>query len=103
MNHLAFLTRLPPRLTAWLEKRLTALPAVRQKIQAELDSLLPELESAVRAPRRGFPAFARLPEAGLAGGTPLPSSARPPPSPTALWTPSRRCRNCRCGEWWGNC
>jgi len=58
------LEKLPPRLTARLEKRLTAIPAVRQKMEAEYESMLAGLEESLKPYRDDFPTFRRLPPQG---------------------------------------
>jgi glutamate/tyrosine decarboxylase-like PLP-dependent enzyme len=56
----------PPWLKRLVEKRLKAVPAVRRKIQQENEGALAGLESDLKPYRETHPAFARLPEQGIA-------------------------------------
>ena len=58
------LSHLNPRLAALLERRLTAIPQVHDKIEEQYDDLMHDLEAAVKPYRTGFTAFERLPAAG---------------------------------------
>ena len=58
------LSRLHPRLAAWLEKRLKSIPQVRSKLDAQYDDLLLELEGSVKPYREGFASYTRLPDTG---------------------------------------
>ncbi len=60
-----WLGRLDPRLVATLEKRLTAIPAVRDRIEREYDELMAGLEKSVKPYGEGFVSHSRLPETGL--------------------------------------
>src|SRR3989338_603689 len=55
---------LPPGLLAWLERRLTRLPAVRAAIEKEYDGLLGGLEEVAKPYRGDFAAYAQLPAVG---------------------------------------
>lgn len=65
MKLAARLSRLNPRLAAWLERRLTTIPPVHNKIDEQYDDLLRGLEASVKPYRAKFDTFARLPAAGL--------------------------------------
>ncbi len=58
------LSRMNPRFVAMIEKRLRAIPSVKQKIESEYDEIMTELERSVRPYKDSFSAVARLPEAG---------------------------------------
>lgn len=58
------LGRMNPRLVRLFEKRLRAIPAVKQKIESDYDEIMAELEHSVRPYKDSFPALSRLPEAG---------------------------------------
>lgn len=58
------LDRLPPRLVAWIEKRLKSLPAVKQKIDQEYEGILRDLEHELKPYRDNFATFAQLPGSG---------------------------------------
>ncbi len=68
MNFLDFvaqqLGRMNPRLIRAAEKSLQAIPPIRHKIEDQYDSLMDQMESAVKPYRDEFPSFARIPEAG---------------------------------------
>ncbi|RME47751.1 MAG: aminotransferase class V-fold PLP-dependent enzyme [Caldilineae bacterium] len=61
---IAGLGKLSPRLTARLEKRLTTLPPVQAKIEADYDALMTALEKSLKPYRGKFPAYRRLPAQG---------------------------------------
>jgi sphinganine-1-phosphate aldolase len=58
------LSRLNPRLAAWLERRLTSIPQVQGKIEEQYDDLMHDLEASVKPYRADFASFPRLPTAG---------------------------------------
>ncbi|HKZ70657.1 MAG TPA: aspartate aminotransferase family protein [Anaerolineales bacterium] len=58
------LSRMNPRLVAMIEKRLRAIPSVKQKIESDYDEIMTELEHSVKPYKDSFPTAARLPEAG---------------------------------------
>jgi sphinganine-1-phosphate aldolase len=62
---LKYLSRLNPRLVAFLEKYLTAIPAVKTSIESEYAGILDELEPALKPYRGDFRTFSSLPEAGI--------------------------------------
>ncbi|HEX9029061.1 MAG TPA: aminotransferase class V-fold PLP-dependent enzyme [Anaerolineales bacterium] len=68
MDPIEFITnklgRVNPRLVAWLEKRLQAVPAVRRRIDQEMSGMIGELESSLKPYAAEFPSFDRLPEEG---------------------------------------
>ena len=57
------LRHLNPRLAALLERRLTAIPPVQAKIEAQYDDLLHDLEASVKPYRAEFASF-RAPARG---------------------------------------
>ena len=59
------LDRLSARLVAPFERRLTAIPFVRRRLDSEYDKLLDGLESSLKPYRGSFPTYTRLPEAGI--------------------------------------
>ncbi|NUM47809.1 MAG: aspartate aminotransferase family protein, partial [Anaerolineales bacterium] len=58
------LHRFPPRVVAWIEKRLKAIPSIRQKIDKEYDDMMGGLESSLKPYKDRFPAFTELPAQG---------------------------------------
>src|SRR3990172_8019315 len=58
------ISRMNPRLVAMIEKRLRAIPSVKQKIESDYDEIMTELEHSVKPYKDSFPTAARLPEAG---------------------------------------
>jgi glutamate/tyrosine decarboxylase-like PLP-dependent enzyme len=58
------LSRMNPRMVAMIEKRLRAIPSVKQKIESDYDEIMTELERSVKPYKDSFPTAARLPEAG---------------------------------------
>lgn len=63
---LQLLSRLPPRLSGWLERRLRNLPAVRQKIEKETGELGEMLETSLKPYKHSSPAYTHLPAEGIA-------------------------------------
>jgi glutamate/tyrosine decarboxylase-like PLP-dependent enzyme len=64
MKLAARLRHLNPRLAALLERRLSAIPPVHDKIEEQYDDLLRDLEASVKPYRAGYASFTRLPAAG---------------------------------------
>jgi len=58
--------RLPPRVVAWIEKRLKHIPAFSQKIDREYDEMLEGLESSIKPYKDRVPAFTEIPAQGRA-------------------------------------
>ena len=58
------LHRFPPRVVAWIEKRLKAIPSIRQKIDQEYDAMMGGLESSIKPYKDRFPAFTEIPAQG---------------------------------------
>jgi sphinganine-1-phosphate aldolase len=58
--------RLPPRMVAWIEKRLKKIPSIRQKIDKEYDGMMDGLESSVKPYKGKFAAFTQIPATGRA-------------------------------------
>ena len=58
------LSHLNPRLSALLERRLTAIPPVHDLIEEQYDDLMRDLEASVKPYRTGCASFTRLPTAG---------------------------------------
>lgn len=58
------ISKLPPPMVAWAEKRLKKIPSIRRKIEKEYDELMGGLETSLKPYKDKFPAFARLPETG---------------------------------------
>lgn len=58
------LSWMPPRMVAWLEKRLHAVPAVQQEIEKEYAGIMGGLEASLKPYRDGFTTFDRLPQNG---------------------------------------
>ena len=56
--------RFPPRVVAWIEKRLKTIPAIRQKIDQEYDEMMAGLEGSLKPYRGQFPSFTEIPETG---------------------------------------
>jgi glutamate/tyrosine decarboxylase-like PLP-dependent enzyme len=62
---LTYLSRLNPRLVAFLEKYLRAIPAVKASIDSEYAGILAELEPALKPYRGDFRSCSRLPDNGI--------------------------------------
>ena len=62
---LTHLSRLDPRLVAFLEKYLRSIPAVKASIESEYAGILAELEPALKPYRDDFRSCSRLPESGV--------------------------------------
>ncbi len=58
------LHRFPPRVVAWIEKRLKAIPSIRQKIDKEYDDMMGGLESSLKPYKDRFPTFTEIPAQG---------------------------------------
>jgi glutamate/tyrosine decarboxylase-like PLP-dependent enzyme len=59
------LSHLNPRLAAWLERRLTTIPPVQDKIEEQYDDLMHDLEASVKPYHGEYAIFTRLPMTGL--------------------------------------
>jgi len=67
MNPLELANKLgwmPPRMVAWLEKRLHAVPAVQREIEKEYAGIMDGLEASLKPYRDDFTTFDRLPQNG---------------------------------------
>jgi len=62
------LQRLPPRLTALIERVARRLPSVQAQIDDVYDEMLADLRPALKPYRDALPTFAQLPEAGVDQG-----------------------------------
>lgn len=58
------LGKLNPRLVAFIEKILTSIPAIKQKIDSEYDEMMAGLESSVKPYKDRFASFTHIPETG---------------------------------------
>lgn len=76
---------LPPRFVRLLERRLKRIPAVRQRIEREYDSLLAEMESDLKPYAAEFPAHTRLPTAGIPRDDILAQMASMQQREAAVW------------------
>jgi sphinganine-1-phosphate aldolase len=56
--------RLPPKMVAWIEKRLKNIPSISQKIEKQYEGMMADLESSLKPYKNGFSTFAKLPEVG---------------------------------------
>jgi len=56
--------RFPPRVVAWVEKRMKAIPSIRQKIDEEYDDMIGGLESSLKPYKDQFPTFTEIPAQG---------------------------------------
>lgn len=56
--------RFPPPVVAWIEKRMKAIPSIRQKIDREYDDMMGGLESSLKPYKDQFPAFTEIPAQG---------------------------------------
>ena len=54
-----------PRWMAVIEKYLKKIPAINAEIEKEYDSIMGELDGSLKPYRDSFPAFAKIPEAGI--------------------------------------
>ncbi|HSA99236.1 MAG TPA: aminotransferase class V-fold PLP-dependent enzyme [Anaerolineae bacterium] len=63
-SFIRILGRLNPRFLAFAEKRLNAIPAVRQQIDKEYEGMMAALESSVKPYKGKFTSFTQIPEVG---------------------------------------
>lgn len=56
--------KLPPRLVAWIEKRLKQIPSISKKIEKEYDDMMASLEGSIKPYAGKFPSFTSIPEVG---------------------------------------
>ena len=59
-----FLGRINPRLATWLYNRIKNMPAVKQKVEKEFETLINELEEVVKPYRGRFGTCAQIPDTG---------------------------------------
>jgi glutamate/tyrosine decarboxylase-like PLP-dependent enzyme len=55
---------MPPRLLAFLERRLRSIPAFRRQVEGQYDEIMGDLEGSLKPYRGEFPSYANLPQAG---------------------------------------
>jgi len=59
------LSWVPPRLLAWLEKRLKKIPRVKERIDQETEAMLVDIEHGLKPYRGDFKSFTHIPAKGL--------------------------------------
>ena len=60
----SFISKMNPRLASWLYDRIKNLPAVKQKVEQEYETLMADLEAFVKPYRGKFDTFAEIPDQG---------------------------------------
>ena len=60
----SFLGRINPRMATWLYNRVKNIPAVKQKVEKEFETLINELEGVVKPYRGQFDTFVEIPDTG---------------------------------------
>jgi sphinganine-1-phosphate aldolase len=60
----SFIARMNPRTATWIYNRIKKLPAVKQKVEQEYETLMGDLEALVKPYRGKFDAYAEIPDQG---------------------------------------
>jgi len=60
----SFISKMNPRIVSWLYDRIKNLPAVKQKVEQEYETLMADLEAFVKPYRGKFDTFAEIPDQG---------------------------------------
>jgi len=60
----SFLGKINPRMATWLYNRIKKMPAVKQKVEKEFETLINELEGVVKPYRGQFDTWAEIPDTG---------------------------------------
>jgi sphinganine-1-phosphate aldolase len=60
----SFLGKINPRIATWLYNRIKHIPAVKQKVEKEFETLINELEGVVKPYRSHFDTWAEIPDVG---------------------------------------